>query len=899
MNEKWFSLSVADIEKKLKTNAALGLNHKAARSRFSGKNEALFETQENTLLSLVPTLLADFSVIIMLIMAVVALCFGERATGGISLFFVLISLVVSLVFYYGNKRYFASAKRALAPRCRVIRQGRLYSVSPRHVVVGDVILLSEGDVVPADARLITSDSLKVKMLVEKNKYLLLDKLAEGAVRANENDPSRFLNMVHAGSVVVGGAARAVVTAVGRFTYAGAKFGNIAPLESAERSHSVLLARLKKSLSATSVALLAASLPVSIASMIFGGDKLSLFSVFMTVISVAFLCSAQLATTLFNIFYMIPARRLVEAKDGAVIKAPYALDVFSGAKYLFLLDGGAVTDGILHLDRALTADGEYEAFEAPSASLKRLSELAWLYLDAKKGGLSVGNEGSSRFDEGMSELAKKTGIDKGALRIRYSTSGYIESSKISPCDKVMFSDRAEKYVLSVHYKNDIISECNTAYTDDGAVPMSDFLKHEVAKNLRAYDEDGKRALVLTIARNEGYGVEGERCFVGVIAFSERTGGSAERAKKDIESRGVKVICFKNIITDTSAELSRIPDSLLGNKRASIRDFVSASRPLSYGLGEIDCYEGFTVLQIEELMGHIHSRGERVVAVGISDKFERIYRAADATVTVSLDKYTAELPDNVVKVKIDPNETRTEAGAQAIRQKADAVIPRYTEDQGGLLSVASVFRCASVATGNLLEYVRYFVLAHTVRIMIAILPMVLGAVTVDVRHLLLLGVLSDMLALFTFAHDKHTAPYGFKRALGAVSSPMVYNKRGVLIFGLGALFSGLLPALASLFVGMPSYIDKLEYSFVSLALFHIVIFLSLRVVRREKAGRLTFIAPAVLVIFLCLSFVGGLADSLDIEGFSNIVYLIISLASPLICGVVFIFFGDRRLRNKGKL
>lgn len=899
MNEKWFSLSVSDIEKKLKTNAALGLNHKAARSRFSHKNGLLFESEEHTFFSLIPSLLADFSVIIMLIMAVVSLCFGETATGGISLFFVLGSLVLSLVFYYRDKRYFASAKRALSPRCRVVRQGKLYSVSPRHVVVGDVILLSEGDVVPADARLITSDSLKVKMLVEKNKYVLLEKLAEGAVRANENEPSRFVNMVHAGSIVVGGAARAVVTAVGRFTYVGAKIGNIAPTENRGKDTSVLLKKLKRSLSSASIALLVATLPVSVVSMIFGGDKLSLFSVFMTVLSVAFLCSAQLAATLFNIFYEIPARRLVMARDATLIRDPYALDILAEAKYVFLLDGGALTDGIWHLDRVLVGDGDYETFDEPLSSVRRLSELASLYLDAKKVGLSVGNERHSRFDDGIRELVEKCGTDKNALKIRCSASGYIEGSKSSPCDKVMFTELSEKYVLSVSYTEGIISDVDVACFGEGIVPVNEALRHTFRETFRSYHKDGKRALIFTVAKNEGYGVEGEKCFVGMIVFSERTGGFAERAKKDIESRGIKVISFKNIITDAPVEVSSIPESILGRVRVDIRDFISESKPLSWGLGEIDCYESFTPLQIEELISYIHARGERIVAVGVSDKFERIYRASDATITVSLDKYTAEPDENVVKVKIDPNETRTEAGAQSVRQRADAVIPRYTEGKGGLLSLVNALKGASMATSNLLGYVGYLVLVHTVRMIIAVLPMLLGSVTVDARHLLLVGVVSDMLALFAFAHDKGTVWGRYARAVSVASSPVSENKRAILIFGLGAVFSSILPVLVSLIPSMPAYIDRLEYSFVSLVLFHIAIFISLRLGKRGGAGKLTIILPAVLTAILGLSFVGGFADILDIEGFSNIIYFLVAFASPLIFGAIFFLFGDKSTDNKGKL
>jgi len=897
MREKWFSLSVADIEKKLKTNAALGLNHKAARSRFSAKNGFLFETEEKSVLSLLPKLLSDFAVIIILVMSVVALFFGETATGGVSLVFTLALLGVALVFYYRDERYFASAKRAMSPRCKVIRQGKLYSLAPRHVVVGDIILIGEGDVVPADARLITSDALKVRMLVEKNKYILLEKLAEGAVSANENDPTRFINIVHAGSVVVSGAARAVVTAVGRYTYAGAKIGNIAPTESDKKNTSELLIKLRKTLSLISISLLTASLPISLFSMLLGGDKLSLFSVFMSCLSVAFLCSAELSTTFLKIFYEIPAKRLVMAKDSAVVKNSYALDALSDVKYLFLLDGGSLTDGVLHLDGVCVGEGEFDSYNELPASAKKLSELAFLYLDSKKAALSVGSERYARFDDGIREFVELAEVDKNAIKIRCSTGGYAEGSAAFPCDKVMFTELGEKYVLSVSLAENIIDECASVFYEDGTVPASEAFRYSAHEIFERNKENGKRTLIFCVAKNEGYGAEGEKTFVGMIALSEKTGGSAEQAKKEIEARGIKVVSFKDIAVGGALGVSKIPDSILGKVRADVKDFTAASKPLSHRLGEIDCYENFTPAAIEELISHIHARGERVAVIGVSDKFDRIYRAADVIFTVSLDKYAADPLENVVKVKIDPNEIRTEAGAQSVRQIADAVIPRYgyADKKGGLLSVVNALKSASMAANNLLGFVKYLLLAQTVRFITVLLPMLFGVLTADARHLLLVGVVSDVLALFAFAYDGKTASGAYSGALSAVTLPVRSNKREVLIFGAAAAFSVLLPTFVSFIPGVPAYIDRIEYSFVSLALFHAVLILSLRLKNRAKREKFTFIAPLVILLILGLSFVGVFADILDIEGFSNIIYFFLSLACPVLSGAVYLIFSGKMPRK----
>ena len=101
MNEKWFSLSIAEIEKKLKTNAALGLSRKAARSRCSGEKGSIFESSRRSVLSVFGEIISDFSLIILAVMALIALLFDERATGGILIFLIALELICTKFFGVG------------------------------------------------------------------------------------------------------------------------------------------------------------------------------------------------------------------------------------------------------------------------------------------------------------------------------------------------------------------------------------------------------------------------------------------------------------------------------------------------------------------------------------------------------------------------------------------------------------------------------------------------------------------------------------------------------------------------------------------------------------------------------------------------------------------------------
>jgi calcium-translocating P-type ATPase len=110
-----------------------------------------------------------------------------------------------------------SATKALhdlsARTARVLRDGRLETLTQEDLVPGDVILLASGDRVPADARVVSADPFEVDEAALTGESIPVVKSADAA-----GDASRI---VLDGTDVVTGTARAVVVAVGEDTRMGA------------------------------------------------------------------------------------------------------------------------------------------------------------------------------------------------------------------------------------------------------------------------------------------------------------------------------------------------------------------------------------------------------------------------------------------------------------------------------------------------------------------------------------------------------------------------------------------------------------------------------------------------------------------------------------------------------
>lgn len=137
---------------------------------------------------------------------------------------VFINAFFTFIQEYRAEKALAALRRLLPFRVKVVREGREREIYAREVVPGDIILLAEGDRVPADARLLETSGLKVNNapLTGESGPVSRDQ------KEYEGDFIESTNIVFAGTTVVSGSGKAVVFATGMTT----EFGRIAHLTSA-------------------------------------------------------------------------------------------------------------------------------------------------------------------------------------------------------------------------------------------------------------------------------------------------------------------------------------------------------------------------------------------------------------------------------------------------------------------------------------------------------------------------------------------------------------------------------------------------------------------------------------------------------------------------------------------
>jgi Ca2+-transporting ATPase len=162
---------------------------------------------------------ASLVVLLLLAAALVSLFLGDvleaAAIGGVLAINTLIGFVVEL----RARRAMDALLRYEVPSARVIRDGQVQSLTSDRLVPGDVVLLEEGDAVPADARLIESAELRTVEAPLTGESIPVDKSSDpvGDEAAALGDRT---SMIYTGTEVVAGRAKAVVVHTGEETEVG-------------------------------------------------------------------------------------------------------------------------------------------------------------------------------------------------------------------------------------------------------------------------------------------------------------------------------------------------------------------------------------------------------------------------------------------------------------------------------------------------------------------------------------------------------------------------------------------------------------------------------------------------------------------------------------------------------
>ncbi|HVO29821.1 MAG TPA: cation-transporting P-type ATPase, partial [bacterium] len=275
---------------------------------------------------------------------------GEARDGWIMAGALVPVLAVDVALEARSRRALAALASATAARVRVLRGDTEISIATADVVPGDVVLLQEGDVVPADGAVLRATNLLLDEahLTGESEPLPKRALADPGPDVREL-PADVETVLFAGARVLSGTAAARVITTGAAT----KFGKIAALVAATEEESTPLqkrvARAFRVAAIIAVALAAAVLALGIVR----GQAPA--SAFLSAASLAMAAIPEEFPLVLTLFLAVGAFRL--GKKGVLVRRLAAVETLGSTTVLCLDKTGTITAGAFELEevRALSGD----------------------------------------------------------------------------------------------------------------------------------------------------------------------------------------------------------------------------------------------------------------------------------------------------------------------------------------------------------------------------------------------------------------------------------------------------------------------------------------------------------------------------------------------------------------
>jgi Ca2+-transporting ATPase len=207
------------LREHFRSDFEVGLTSAEAKSRLNkfGKN-SLEKIKGISTLTIFIRQFYNFFIILLAIAAITSL-FIEGLTHSV-IFIVIIAVNITIGFFqeFKAERALDALKRNFSYKAKVVREGRILEIDSEDLVVGDLVVLSEGDKVPADLRLMEEDGLRVDESMLTGESLPVSKkiinLLPDTALADQ------VNMAFLGTAVKAGGARGLVVATGRASEIG-------------------------------------------------------------------------------------------------------------------------------------------------------------------------------------------------------------------------------------------------------------------------------------------------------------------------------------------------------------------------------------------------------------------------------------------------------------------------------------------------------------------------------------------------------------------------------------------------------------------------------------------------------------------------------------------------------
>lgn len=663
---------------------------------------------------------------------------------------VVLNALVGGVQRFRTDRAIRDLVRTTARHALVRRGGHTSYVSDRDLVKGDILVLQPGDVVPADCRIIESESLEVDASSLTGESLPVSKSRTPSFDAQVADRR---SMLYAETSIAAGRATAVVVACGDETEArrgdAARKDRVGGVEQ----------RLRALMNMTGPVALAAGAGVVGAGLLRGRRFADLVD---TGVSLAVGAVPEGLPLLATAAQLAAAKRL--SLRGALVRNVRCIEALGRVDALCLDKTGTVTEGKVHLTSI--SDGA-QLEQLADASGTRMRALASALRATPDRRAMAGRH--DPLDEALNSAARGLGVQRD-----YAAEGWRKTSELSfeagRGYHAVIGEVDGHGVLSVKGAPEVLlPACSRRVTAGQGEALDDVTLQRLHEEAARLARTGLRVIAVAERRAQREdNLDASRLvgltFCGFLAFSDPVRASAAAAVAGLRSAGVRTLMITGDHPSTAEAIAAELDLLRPDGAMTGAELAAMTEEaLDAVIGRVDVFSRVTPSQKVRIVRALQRSGRVVAMVGDGANDAPAIRLADVGIALGEHSTTAARRAADVVVMDDRIETLV-----------DAIIE-------GRATWASVREAVSILVGGNLGEIGFTLGAGLVD----------GRPPLNARQLLLVNLFTDVAPAMAIALRPPTAQAlvelaneGPEASLGKALNKDIASRAGVTALGAGA-------------------------------------------------------------------------------------------------------------------
>nr|WP_274542457.1 magnesium-translocating P-type ATPase [Carnobacterium divergens] len=589
-----------------------GLSEEMASKRLAeyGPNEVATQRPTPWFILLIEAFKDPFVYVLALLMVVSALTNDFEASLVMGVM-ILLSVGIRFIQEYRSQKASLALKELIETTCGITRDGVTTEIPIDEVVPGDIVNLSTGDMIPADARFIWTKDLFVNQASLTGESMPVEKLVQVEEPTAEDTALDLANLAFMGTDVLSGQGRAIILKTGNDTF----FGDIASNVSEKRGETSFDRGVKN---VSKVLIRFMIIMVPIVFLLNGLTKGDWGQAFFFAIAVAVGLTPEMLPMIITSNLAKGAIKM--SKKKVIVKELNAIQNLGAMDILCTDKTGTITEDHVVLVKHVSPIGD---------NCKKVLDLAFLNSNYQTGWKNLMDHAVINYYE-ENNLAQKI--------------GHVEKIDEIPFDfsrrrlTVAVNNEGHQLMITKGAVEEMMKICSHVEINDEVISLTDSLREKLLTVSVDMNQDGMRVLGVAYKKEVHdtaiYSIadENEMILAGFMGFLDPAKKSSITAIKSLHEHGVTVkvltgdneIVSQKVCKDVGIEVGQV---LLGNEIETMSD-----EALMEASEKVNLFAKLNPMQKARIIALLQKKGHTVGFMGDGINDAPALRKADVGISV---------------------------------------------------------------------------------------------------------------------------------------------------------------------------------------------------------------------------------------------------------------------------